>query len=155
MYRITLQAPKVKNFPVSRLTATEGQLHMWNLHALQKATAAKSRNKDKSIPVVEKLDATGIDLDFTTKEKRERFENHFKVVSNARTEQVAQFKAGRKVAASQAQRPTRRQSYANTRRDSVAQRSETTIRGTPPILNEIPRFSMTGLSSDPDAILPA
>jgi membrane-bound lytic murein transglycosylase len=129
----------VKDFSVSRLTATENQLDMWNLHALQTSANLKMKNKDKSVPLVEKLDATGIDLDFTTEQKRERFENHFKFVSNARNNQVQQFKAGRRVAASQAHKPTRRQSYAPTgfHQDFVQADSATTIRGIrPPVLSD-------------------
>lgn len=151
LYRLTLQVPRLKDFPVKRLTATETQLDVWNLHALQRPNL-KSKIKDKSIPVVEKLEATGLDLDFATKQKRDRFESHFKVVSNARNEQVHQFRTGRQVAVSQAHRPTRRLSHAATlpRRDSGQAGSETTIRGIPPTLSEIPRFSIISLTNDAD-----
>jgi hypothetical protein len=148
MYRITLQAPKIKDFPITRLSATNNQLDVWDLHAFQKLARSRPKTKDKSIPLVEKLDATGIDLDFTTKQKRERFESHFKVVSNARNDQVAQFKAGRQVAASQAHKPSRRHSHVTniSRRDSAATESATTIRGTP-VPADIPRFSVISLSN--------
>lgn len=156
MYRLTLQVPRLKDFPVKRLTATDTQLNMWNLHALQNTASSETKTKDKSIPAVEKLEATGLDLDFASQQKRDRFEGHFKVVSNARNEQVQQFKAGRKVAVSQAHKPSRRPSHAAAlpRRDSGQAGSETTIRGIPPTLSEIPRFSIISLTSESDAITP-
>ena len=160
IYRATLQQPKLKQFQAKRLTVTKAELDLWDLHSFQRPASSKPKSKDRTIPVVEQLDATSIDLDFSTKEKRERFEDHFKFISNARCKQIEQFKAGRKVAASKAHKPTRKQSYTagGFRRDSVAVISETTIdeisqNNSTYVLDMIPRFSVIDMN-DPDAITP-
>jgi hypothetical protein len=151
-----MHTPNFKDFPVKRLTALESQLHMWNLRALQ-STTSKIRSQDKSLPVVEQLKATGLDLDFSSEQKRTRFESHFECVSIVRTEQVHQSMTGRKVTLSQAHKLSREASHAPTirRRDTGQTGSEITARGIPPTVNEIPHFSFISLASDNDAITPA
>jgi hypothetical protein len=57
---------------------------------------------------------------------------------------------------SKSHQPSRRASTATatTRRDSGQTSSEITIRGIPPTLNELPRFSIISLASDSDAMSP-
>jgi hypothetical protein len=100
--------------------------------------ASKTKSKDKSLPTVETLEATGIDLDFATLEAFKQFEKYFKAVWVARAAQVEQYATGRKVAISQAHKPSRRTSNAPAfpRKDSGPTGSESTIRGIPRDMTE-------------------
>jgi hypothetical protein len=163
MYRTTLQVPNRKPFLVKRLTVTKSQLNLWNLRLFQMTATSRSKDKKTTIPAIEQLDATNIDFDFGTPDKRSRFEAHFKFVLNDRRKQIEQFKTGRKVAASQAHKLVHNQTYTAPapRRDFVATASESTCNELSPtkssyVLNAITRFPAIDLNNsdvaDPDKI---
>lgn len=140
LYQLTIERSEKESFEVRKINASGEQLNMWDLRALQRPDLSKKKPKHKSAPFLEKLKATGVNLDFASEEACNTFVRCFKLVRLDRMKQHDQLRKGSQVAGSQAQLPTTREFYATSRRgSSLVPASESTTTGAiAPSLDPIP-----------------